>query len=111
MSSYDKHARESLILRALWMVLFFIAWQLAELLLLGIALAQLIIRIVRGAPNDCLKSFGGSLSIYLGQIGKFGTFHSEDKPWPFADWPRSSPVEPTVTSVPPAADEPAKPSL
>ncbi|GGK05772.1 DUF4389 domain-containing protein [Pseudomonas matsuisoli] len=87
MSKSDKCAQESLLLRVVWMLIYFFVWQLAELLLLGIALAQLIIRIVRGAPNDALKAFGGNLSRFLAQVGRFATFQTDDKPWPFADWP------------------------
>ncbi|WP_462383265.1 DUF4389 domain-containing protein [Pseudomonas sp. Marseille-QA0892] len=90
MNAGEKLAREGLILRIIWMLLFFLVWQAAELLLLGVALAQLVIRIIRGAPNLALMSFGGSLASYLAQIGRFGTFQTDDKPWPFADWPQTT---------------------
>ena len=41
---------ESIILRILWMLLFLIVWQLAELVLAALVLAQLIYRLVYGAP-------------------------------------------------------------
>ncbi|MBM9961264.1 DUF4389 domain-containing protein, partial [Pseudomonas aeruginosa] len=38
------------------------------------------------------------------QIGRFGTFHSDEKPWPFADWPSARAAEGEAAhSVPPAA--------
>ena len=79
--------RESILLRILWMVLFTIVWQLAELLLGAVVLLQLGYRLFYGAPNAGLLGFGDSLSQYLAQIGRFGTFNSDEKPWPFADWP------------------------
>ena len=79
--------RESIALRILWMVIFAIVWQLAELVLAGVVVLQLGYRLFQGAPNGSLQSFGDSLSQYLQQIGRFGTFNSEEKPWPFADWP------------------------
>ncbi|MBF8781094.1 DUF4389 domain-containing protein [Pseudomonas fulva] len=78
---------ESIILRVLWMLLFFLVWQLAELLLGGLVLVQLVYRLVYGAPSASLMNFGDSLSQFLAQIGRFGTFHTDSKPWPFADWP------------------------
>ena len=69
----ERAQRESIILRVLWMLVFLVVWQLAELLL--------------GAPSASLMNFGDSLSQYLAQIGRFGTFHTDQKPWPFADWP------------------------
>ncbi len=79
--------RESILLRILWMVIFLIVWQLAELLLGAVVLLQLGYRLFYGAPNAGLLGFGDSLSQYLAQIGRFGTFNTDEKPWPFADWP------------------------
>lgn len=46
----ERAQRESIILRALWMLVFLVVWQLAELLLGGLVLVQLIYRLVYGAP-------------------------------------------------------------
>jgi hypothetical protein len=51
-----------------------------------------------------LLSFGDSLSQYVAQIGRFGTFNSDEKPWPFADWPTpAAPLGEMPHSIPPAA--------
>jgi hypothetical protein len=52
-----------------------------------VVLVQLIYRLIYGAPSASLMNFGDSLSQFLAQIGRFGSFHSDQKPWPFADWP------------------------
>lgn len=94
---------ESILLRILWMVLFVVIWQLAELLLAGVVLVQLGYRLIYGAPSGSLMNFGDSLSQFLAQIGRFGTFHSDQKPWPFADWPTArAPEGETPHSIPPA---------
>ena len=79
--------RESMGLRIVWMLVFVVVWQLAEILLGAVVLLQLGYRIFYGAPSAALLGFGDSLSQYLAQIGRFGTFNSDEKPWPFADWP------------------------
>lgn len=95
--------RESIGLRVLWMVIFAIVWQLAEIVLGVVVLVQLGYRLFYGAPNGGLQGFGDSLSQYLQQIGRFGTFNSEEKPWPFADWPTPrAPVDNEPHVVPPA---------
>jgi hypothetical protein len=36
-----------------------------------------------------LKDFGKSLGIYLKQIAEFLSYASEEKPFPFSDWPEA----------------------
>lgn len=97
-------AHESIILRIGWMLVFLLVWQVAQLLLGAVVLMQLIYRLVYSAPNAGLMNFGDSLSQFLAQIGRFGSFHTEQKPWPFNDWPAARPAEGEVPhSVPPAA--------
>ena len=100
--------RESLILRAVWMLIFFFVWQLAELMLGGLVLVQLIYRLVYGAPSASLMNFGDSLSQFLAQIGRFGSFHSDQKPWPFADWPTPRTPEGEAPHVVAPAPHPAR---
>jgi hypothetical protein len=78
---------ESILLRILWMVLFVLVWQVAEVVLAVVVLVQLVYRLFYGAPSLSFMSFGDSLSQYLAQIGRFGVFQTDQKPWPFADWP------------------------
>lgn len=102
--SQQELERESILLRILWMLLFAFAWQFAELLLAGVVLVQLGYRLFYGAPSAALLAFGDSLSQYLAQIGRFGTFNSDEKPWPLADWPQpQAPQGEVAHSIPPAA--------
>ncbi|WP_409277805.1 DUF4389 domain-containing protein [Pseudomonas defluvii] len=99
---------ESIGLRILWMLVFLIVWQLAELLLGGLILVQLVYRLIYGAPSASLMNFGDSLSQYLAQIGRFGSFHSDQKPWPFADWPSPRAPEGEAPHSVPAAAHPVR---
>lgn len=92
--------RESLILRAIWMLVFFFVWQLAELALLLVVVVQLLMRAIKGQVDESLQRFGDSLSQYVAQIGRFGTFNTDRKPWPMSDWPTARPADsdaPVVT--------------
>lgn len=98
---------ESIVLRVLWMLVFLLVWQVAQLVLGGVVLVQLIYRLAYGAPNAGLMNFGDSLSQYLAQIGRFGSFHTEQKPWPFDDWPAARAPEGEAPYVAPTdAQEP-----
>lgn len=87
MNESNTQKNESIALRILWMLLFVIVWQVAEVVLAGVVIVQLGYRLIYGAPSGSLMNFGDSLSQFVAQIGRFGTFHSDQKPWPFADWP------------------------
>ncbi|MFJ3483702.1 DUF4389 domain-containing protein [Pseudomonas sp. NPDC090202] len=100
-SKFKQH--ESILLRILWMLVFAVVWQVAELVLAITVLVQLVYRLFYGAPSLSVMSFGDSLSQFLAQIGRFGTFHTDQKPWPFADWPAPrAPEGEAPHSVPPA---------
>ena len=94
---------EFIALRVLWMLVFVLVWQVAQFLLGALVVVQLIYRLIYSAPNLALMNVGDSLSQFLAQIGRFGSFHSDQKPWPFADWPTPrTPEGEAPHSVPPA---------
>lgn len=101
--SADRLEKESLVLRVVWMLVFALVWFVAEMILGAVVVIQLIYRIIYGAPSGSLIAFGDSLSQYFAQIGRFGTFQTDEKPWPFADWPAPrAPQGEQPHSVPPA---------
>lgn len=101
--SADRQEKESLVLRVVWMLVFALVWFVAEMILGAVVIIQLIYRIIYGAPSGSLMGFGDSLSQYFAQIGRFGTFQTEEKPFPFADWPTArAPEGETPHDVPPA---------
>jgi len=105
-SKFKQH--ESILLRILWMVVFVVVWQVAEIVLAVVVLVQLAYRLFYGAPSPSLMSFGDSLSQFLAQIGRFGTFHTDQKPWPFADWPAPRAPEGEAPHSVPAAEHPVR---
>lgn len=98
---------ESLLLRVLWMLLYLLGWQVGQFVLGLLVLVQLVYRLVYGAPHLGLMNFGDSLSQFMAQIGRFGSFHTEQKPWPFADWPAPRPAE--GQPLPPAPGQEPRP--
>jgi len=73
--------------RALFMLVFYLAFNISELLIGCIALIQLGLTLFTTKPNENLLRLGDSLSTYVGQIGQFLTFNEEEKPYPFSPWP------------------------
>ncbi len=74
-------------MRALFMVLFAIFFNIAELLVGVIVVFQFIHLLVTGRSNPRLVELGQSLGQYILEILRYLTFNTEDRPFPFADWP------------------------
>jgi len=83
----DRLTRGDIWVRALYMLLFLIAYGAAEILLTLLVIFQLLAILFTGKANEPLLSFGTNLSRYVYQILQFMTFNSEEKPFPFSDWP------------------------
>jgi len=84
---------ESFWLRLPFMLLFFFAWRLAELILLGVIFVQVIFRLFKGEPQEQLLQFGSQLTCFSYQTFRYLTFNSESKPFPFTDWPKAEAVD------------------
>lgn len=112
-SMKDRLTSGDLWLRLLFMILFAIAYGVAELLVTLTAIFQFLTILFTGGANEPLLRFGKNLSTYIRQIISFETFNTEERPWPMADWPdeavgenrwMSPPSDPTPP--PPPAPEP-----
>ena len=106
----------SLWTRALYMILFMIAYAFAEAVMAVTVVIQFFIILVSGSANEALLRFGNNVSIYIYDIIQFQTFNSEQKVWPFAEWPDREPDEnqwvtpmPEPTASAPAPESPPPP--
>ena len=78
-------------IRGLYMLLFAIIYNIAEILVAAIAAFQFVASLFTGKTNEHLVTFGHRLSIFIYQIMQFLTFNSEEKPYPFSPWPQTLP--------------------
>jgi len=106
----EERTRENLIntnvwTRGLYMVLFVIAYSVAEILLVFISVYQFIAALVTGGVNEPLLKFGKNLSIYVYEILEFQTFNTELRPFPFSPWPDDEPGGEEWTGEPEFEDE------
>jgi len=76
-------------LRALFMLLMVMAYQLSVTLLFFLGLIQFAFAWLADGPNERLMAFGRNLGTYLRQIVEFLTFSTDEAPFPFSDWPSS----------------------
>lgn len=83
-------------LRLVFMLLFAAILQLASLVMWILVAVQFVFSLITGEDNQHLRRFGHSLSTYIYDVLKFLCYSSEEKPFPFADWPAGLIAEPEV---------------
>lgn len=82
--------------RLLYIVLFWIIFNAAEVVIAVVTLIQFLSTIFTGEPNPRLKEFGSGLSKYMRQLVDFFTYHSDERPFPFSPWPDVEEQKPRV---------------
>lgn len=80
-------------IKIIYLILFCLIYGLTDIVLITIAFVQTLLNLFTGEPSESLKEFGKSLGIYLKQISEFLSYASEEKPFPFSDWPQAKPVD------------------
>ena len=76
-------------LRFLFMVLFAAIAFVAAYVVTVLIVIQFLFALVTGESDKRLQNFGSSMSQYIFQILRFLTYNSEEKPFPFSDWPET----------------------
>ncbi len=73
--------------RVLYMLLFALAYSVAEFILMAVVIAQVLFKLITGDINDNLKILGKQAALYIYDVMSFLTFNTETKPFPFSAWP------------------------
>lgn len=76
-------------IRALYMVLFLIIFELIKFTSWAVTLLQFVLVLLLGKANQHLLQFSKSLGRYAEQIIHFNAYNTEEKPFPFSDWPNN----------------------
>lgn len=73
--------------RALYILLYLIIGRFISMVLFVIAITQYIYYWLTGEPNEKILEFTEGLSEYAKQLVSYVGFNTDEKPWPFGDWP------------------------
>ena len=79
-------------LRLLYMILFSIISYITITVIGIVVVVQFIHKLFTGVPHVRLKEFGAGLGRYVARIVHYLTFHSDELPFPFGDWPQANPA-------------------
>lgn len=85
----QREKREHHLFRILFMILFWVFLRISLVITGLIGFIQWIILWFQDEPIESLGSFSKALCRFQTQILAYLTFQSEDKVYPFADWPSS----------------------
>ena len=80
-------------IRLAYMVLFALLVMAARLLVSIVVVVQFALVLIFGKDNENLRNLGQGLGKWVYQAIMFLTFNSNDKPFPFDDWPQLDPTE------------------
>jgi len=100
-------------MRVLFMLLFGAVYYVSAMVLTALVIAQFLFVVITGRKNDRLLGFGAQLSAFFYQIITYLTYNSEERPFPFTDWPAPVMLKAAAprpqTPAPKAAPPPEKP--
>ena len=74
-------------MRGLFMLLFLVAFGIAEMILALLTVIQFFWLLLHKEPNELLVSFGKSLAFWLADVAAYQCCATEQKPFPWDDWP------------------------
>lgn len=75
--------------RVLFVALFWVIFYVSQIVIAAVVVGQCLFMLIGGKPNDHLTQLGDKLSQYINEILRFMTFNSDQKPFPFSDFPKS----------------------
>jgi hypothetical protein len=85
--------------RLIFMLLFAAVLQLASIVMWVLVITQFFFSLITGEDNQHLRRFGHSLSTYIYDVLKFLCYSSDEKPFPFADWPATTDAQSVVSDA------------
>lgn len=87
----DNLTNKSTWMRLLYIALFTLAFNIAELLIAITVIVQFLSVLFTKKPNERLQTLGRDLGAYVQDVVWFLTYQSDHMPYPISDWgPRSA---------------------
>jgi hypothetical protein len=101
--------KKSTWLRFLYIIVFAILFYIALLAIFVVVTIQFITKLFTGDVHQRLQEFGDSAAEYVAQLIRYLTFHSDDLPYPFGDWPKGKAPRRKKARKKKATSEPEEP--
>ncbi len=82
--------KDPILLRLFYAIGFFVVYRLLDIVVVIITVVQFAHQLFIGEPHEDLAAFGRNLAAYIAQIANYLFWSSDEKPFPFSDWPSVS---------------------
>jgi len=105
----DNLTDKSTWMRLIYIVLFAVAFNIAEILIAIITVVQFFTALFTKAPNARLKALGGDLGAYVRDVTGFLTYQTDHMPYPVSDWGQPDVSQPGASGPDPTPKPEAKP--
>ncbi len=79
-------------MRGLYILLFAVIYSVTEIVIGLVVIIQFLFVLITRQANEKLLELGASLSTYIYQILSYVTFNSDERPFPFSDFPENMPA-------------------
>ena len=87
-SEIKQHMKQqSTWVRGFYILVFAFIYSIAEIVLAAVVFFQFLTTLFTGNRNERLLTFGDNLGTFIYQVIKYLTYNSDDKPFPFDEWP------------------------
>lgn len=83
--------QQSTWMRGLYMLLFAIFYNIAELVLVAVVVFQFLLNLFTGSTNPRLLKLGQGIATYIYQVMQYLSYNSDYQPYPFGAWPKGEP--------------------
>ena len=93
MSTLVNDKTENIWMRGVYILLFGFIYSAAEVVMIAVIALQFVFILFTQNKNQKVLEFGADLSEFLYLIFRYLTFNSDNRPFPFADWPKGKPQE------------------
>jgi len=75
------------VIKIIYLIFFYVIYSFTDIVLMFIAIFQTLFNLFGDGPSKSLQRTGQSLGLYVKQISEYLSYASEQKPYPFSDWP------------------------
>jgi len=96
-------------MRLFYILLFAVIYSVGEVVLTMVVIFQFFCVLFTGGKNAQVLKLGGQLSDFLYHVLRYLTYNTDERPYPFSDWPSGSKA-PEAAAKPATAKSSKKPA-